>query len=115
MHACMQLIFFIKTWKIQTTCMEKSYKICLHFVKFLQTLPPTWKNFEKSFIFLGFNLMFEGPKHCFLPLNLDWNPKSFSEGNYQRRKTQIKFLKNTKKSLQMYLNIEQNTTILIKL
>ena len=24
--------------------------------------------------------MFLGPEHRFLPLNLDWNPKSFSEG-----------------------------------
>ena len=24
--------------------------------------------------------MFSGPEHRFLPLNLDWSPKSFSEG-----------------------------------
>ena len=85
-NACMHAakFFFYKTWKIQTSCMEKSYKICLHFVKFLQKLPATWKIFEKSFIVLGFNLMFSGPEHRFLPLNLDWNPKSFSEGKCQQ-------------------------------
>ena len=82
MHACSQT--FYKTWKIQTSCMQKSYKICLHFVKFLQKLPATWKIFEKSFTVLGFNLMFSGPEHRFRPLNLDWNPKSFSEGKCQQ-------------------------------
>ena len=43
-HACM-LSFCFKTWKIQTTCMEKSYKIILHFEKVLQSLPATWKSF----------------------------------------------------------------------
>ena len=89
MHACSQT--FYKTWKIQTSCMEKSYNNCLHFVKFLQKLPATWKILGKSFIVLGFNLMFSGPEHRFLPRNLDGNPKSFSEGKCQRRKTQIKF------------------------
>ena len=35
--------------------------------------------------------MFSGPEHRFLPLNLEWNPKSFSERKCQQRKTQIKF------------------------
>ena len=91
MHACMQPIFFYKIWKIQTSCMEKSYKICLHLVKFLQKVPATWKIFAKSFIVLGFDLMFSGPEHRFLPLNLDRNPKNFCEGKCQN--TQIKFLK----------------------
>ena len=51
--------------------------------------------FEKSFIVLGFNLMFSGPEHRFLALNLDWNPKSFSEGKCRQRKTQINFWKKT--------------------
>ena len=86
-NACSQTY---KTWKIQTSCMKKSCKICLHFVKFLQKVPATWKIFAKSFIVLGFNLMFSGPEHRFLPLNSDWNPKSFSGRKSQQRKTQIK-------------------------
>ena len=94
--------------------MEKSYKICLHFVKFFQKLPAAWNIFAKSFIVLGFNLMFSGPEHRFLPLNLDWNPKSFSEGKRQQRKLKFNFQKKTKNSLQMYLKIELNTSILRK-
>ena len=85
--------------------MEKSYKICLHFVKFLQKLPATWKIFEKSFIVLGFTLMFSGTEHRFL-LNLDWNPKSFSEGKCQLRKLKLNFEKKTNNSLQVYFKIE---------
>ena len=81
-NACMHAVnFFYETWKIQTSCMEKSYEICLHFVKFSQKLPATWKNSEKSFIVLGFNLMFPGPKHRFFPLNLDWTLKTFRGEN----------------------------------
>ena len=103
-NACSQS--FNKTWKIQTSCMEKSYKICLHSVKFWQKLPATWKIFEKSFIVSGFNLMFSGPEHRFLPLNLDWNPKSFCEGKCQQRKLILNFENKTNNSLQMYLKIE---------
>ena len=95
--------------------MEKSYKTCLHFTKFLQKIPATWKIVEKSFIVLGFNLMFSGSKNRFFPLNLDWNPKSFSEGKCQQRNTQTNFfLKKMKVYLQMYLNIVQNTSIFRK-
>ena len=57
--------------------------------------------------------MCSGPKHRFLPLNLDWNPKSFSEGKCRQRKTQTAFKKKTKMKvcLQMYSKIEQNTSI----
>ena len=48
--------------------------------KILQNLSALRKIFEKSFTVLVFILMFSGPEHRFLPLNLDWNPKSFSEG-----------------------------------
>ena len=74
--------------------------------------------------------MFSGPEHRFLPLNLDWNPKSFSEGkdwnpknfsegkdwnpkSFSEGKCQQKLKLNFEKkynSLQMYLKIE-NTTI----
>ena len=47
--------------------------------------------------------MFSGPEHRFLPLNLDWSPKSFSEGKCQR-KLKLNFEKYN--SLQMYLKIE---------
>ena len=106
-NACMHAAkLFYKTWKIQTSCTEKSNKICLHFVKFLHKLPATLKNFEKSFILLGFNLMFSGPEHRFLPLNLDWIPKRFSEKKCQQRKLKLTFEKETNNSLQMYLKIE---------
>ena len=101
MHACMQPNFFNKAWKTQTSCMEKSYKICLHFVKFLQKLPATRKFFEKSHIVLGFYLMFSGPKHRFLPLNLDWNPKNFSEGKCEQKQLKLK----KKKNKSFYTNI----------
>ena len=48
--------------------------------------------------------MFSVPEHHFLPLNLDWNPKSFSEGKYQQ-KLKLNFEKKYN-SLQMYLTIE---------
>ena len=59
--------------------------------------------------------MFSGPEHRFLPLNLDWNPKSFSEGkdwnprSFSEGKYQQKLKLNFEKknnSLQMYLKIE---------
>ena len=63
--------------------------------------------------------MFSGQEHRFLPLNLDWNPKSLSEGkdwnpkSFSEGKFQQKLKSNFEKkynSLQMYLKIE-NTTI----
>ena len=63
--------------------------------------------------------MFSVLEHRFLPLNLDWNPKSFSEGkdwnpkSFSEGKCQQKHKLNFEKkynSLQMYLKIE-NTTI----
>ena len=86
--------------------MEEFYKISLHFVKFLQKLPATWKIFEKSFITLGFNLMFSGPEHRFLPLNVNGNPKNFSEGKCQQRKLKLNFEKETNNSLQINLKFE---------
>ena len=59
--------------------------------KILAKIACNRKNFWKTFHCLGFNLMFSGPQNRFLPLNLDWNPKSFSEGNCLQRKTQTKF------------------------
>ena len=64
--------------------------------------------------------MFSGPQHRFLPLNLDWNAKSFSEGkdwnlnSLSEGKCQQKLKLNFEKknnSSQMYLKNEQNTTI----
>ena len=59
--------------------------------------------------------MFLGPEHRFLPLNLDWSRKSFSEGkdwnprSFSEGKCQRKLKLNFEKkynSLQMYLKIE---------
>ena len=70
--------------------------------------------------------MFSGPEHRFLPLNLDWSPKSFSEGkdwnpksfsegkdwnprSFSEGKCQQKLKSSFEKkynSLQMYLKIE---------
>ena len=59
--------------------------------------------------------MFTGPKHSFLPLNLDWNPNSFSEGkdwnprSFSEGKCERKLKLNFEEkynSLQMYLKIE---------
>ena len=58
--------------------------------------------------------MFSGPEHRFLPLNLDWNPESFSEGkdrnprSFSEGKCQKLKLTFEKKynSLQMYLKIQ---------
>ena len=59
--------------------------------------------------------MFSRPEHRFFPLNLDWSPKSFSEGKDWnprsfsegkcQRKLKLKFEKKNN-SLQMYLKIE---------
>ena len=62
--------------------------------------------------------MFSGPEHHFLPLNLDWNPKSLSEGkdwnpkSFSEGKCQQKLKLNFEKkyiSLQMYLKNENAT------
>ena len=59
--------------------------------------------------------MFSGLEHRFLPLNLDWNPKSFSVGkdwnprSFSEGKCQQKLKLNFEKnydSLQMYLKAE---------
>ena len=86
-----------------------------HFVKFLQKPPTTWKFFEKSLMVWWFNLMFSGPEHRCFPLNLDWNPKSFSKGkdwnpkSFSEGKCQQKLNVNLEKkynSLQIYFKIE---------
>ena len=51
--------------------------------------------------------MFSGREHRFLPLNLDWNPRSFSEGKCQQ-KLKLNFEKNYN-SLQMYLKLNKTT------
>ena len=60
--------------------------------------------------------MFLGPEHRFLPLNIDWNPKSFSEGkdwnpkSFSEGKCQQKLKLNFEKknnSLQMYLKMNK--------
>ena len=58
--------------------------------------------------------MFLGAEHRFLPLNLDWNPKRFSEGkgwnpkSFSEGKCQQKLKVNFEKnnSLQLYLKNE---------
>ena len=50
--------------------------------------------------------MFSGPEHRFLALNLNWNPKSFSEGKCQQRRLKLNFEKKTNNFLQIYLKIE---------
>ena len=69
-NACMHAAKLLtKLEKSRHLALKNPYKISLHFAKFLQKLPATWKSFGISRFVLGSNLLFLGPEHRFLPLN----------------------------------------------
>ena len=64
-NACMQAANFF----YQTSCIEKSYIICLHLVNFVLKLTETWKILKKPILVLGSELVFL--MFHYLPLGLE--------------------------------------------